>query len=269
MPKSVNELKNELNRLYAHHVCHVTPEMLEEERNFRKHLKIIAATTGYSYAIFNLKEGCLSFQLNDFSNLLPQNSKMNSIDELTHPEDMAFVLELRIAAYLYLLDLPIERRPESLLIYLRRIMKRNGGFQLILQRVSVCLFDEEGNPWQILVESELLPRTFQPENTGFRIYTICPEIQGISIQSPIHPCAKLLTKREKEILLHSNTDQSAETVGEKLFISPFTVKSHYTNIRKKLNSNSVKMAGYLAYRMDIVKFEENGNPFEMINLKAI
>jgi LuxR family transcriptional regulator of csgAB operon len=52
---------------------------------------------------------------------------------------------------------------------------------------------------------------------------------------PTDKAAKLLTRREKDILVQLTTGATNEEIASRLFISFHTVKTHITHIRKKLN----------------------------------
>ena len=50
----------------------------------------------------------------------------------------------------------------------------------------------------------------------------------------------LLTNREKEIMMYISKRENHQTIAEKLFISVHTVRTHYKNIKAKLNFESNK-----------------------------
>jgi DNA-binding CsgD family transcriptional regulator len=62
-----------------------------------------------------------------------------------------------------------------------------------------------------------------------------------------------LTKREKEILKLIANDYSNKEVGNLLFISCFSVKTHRRNIYKKLNINKTSELVRLAISMELLK----------------
>jgi DNA-binding NarL/FixJ family response regulator len=57
-------------------------------------------------------------------------------------------------------------------------------------------------------------------------------------QREIKPAATLLSERELNILSELATGKSYRAIGEKLFISPFTVRKHVSNIYNKLHVDS-------------------------------
>ena len=58
----------------------------------------------------------------------------------------------------------------------------------------------------------------------------------------------VLTEREMEILKEMVTGKNYKTIGEKLFISPLTVRKHTANIYEKLHVNSRAQIINLAYK---------------------
>ncbi|HLO79424.1 MAG TPA: response regulator transcription factor [Chitinophagaceae bacterium] len=61
---------------------------------------------------------------------------------------------------------------------------------------------------------------------------------GFTAQESAPPADHLLSDREMDILKELATGKSYKAIGEKLFISPFTVRKHVSNIYNKLHVDS-------------------------------
>jgi DNA-binding CsgD family transcriptional regulator len=59
---------------------------------------------------------------------------------------------------------------------------------------------------------------------------------------------QLLSDREMEILKEMVTGKNYKSIGEKLFISPLTVRKHVANIYERLHLNSRAQVINLAYK---------------------
>jgi len=77
---------------------------------------------------------------------------------------------------------------------------------------------------------------------------ISSERQGQAKSSP----KNLLSKREKEILIHISQGESNKEIANMLNIAESTVKIHVQNILKKLNLNSRVQAAVFAIEQDMV-----------------
>ena len=84
---------------------------------------------------------------------------------------------------------------------------------------------------------------------------IFSEFRAMSTERGMQPVATpkdLLSKREKEILIHISQGESNKEIAGKLFIAESTVKIHVQSILKKLNLNSRVRAAVYAIEQGLV-----------------
>ena len=83
------------------------------------------------------------------------------------------------------------------------------------------------------------------------------EVLGDSEEAPITKWEKFqsLTKREKEILMLVANGKNSQEIGDKLFISKFTVQTHRKNILQKIDTKNIH---------ELIRFAE---ALELIELK--
>jgi DNA-binding NarL/FixJ family response regulator len=74
------------------------------------------------------------------------------------------------------------------------------------------------------------------------------KLSTVSVTNEITKTEPLLTEREMEILIEMVTGKNYKAIGEKLFISPLTVRKHVAHIYEKLHVNSRAQIINLAYK---------------------
>jgi DNA-binding NarL/FixJ family response regulator len=74
------------------------------------------------------------------------------------------------------------------------------------------------------------------------------KLSTVSVTNEITKTEPLLTEREMEILKEMVTGKNYKAIGEKLFISPLTVRKHVAHIYEKLHVNSRAQIINLAYK---------------------
>jgi DNA-binding NarL/FixJ family response regulator len=73
-------------------------------------------------------------------------------------------------------------------------------------------------------------------------------VKNPSVQEDLSKASDILSKREIEILRELASGSSYVVIGEKLFISPLTVRKHVANVYDKLHVNSRMQAVNLAQK---------------------
>jgi DNA-binding NarL/FixJ family response regulator len=74
------------------------------------------------------------------------------------------------------------------------------------------------------------------------------KLSTVSVTNEITKTEPLLTEREMEILIEMVTGKNYKAIGEKLFISPLTVRKHVAHFYEKLHVNSRAQIINLAYK---------------------
>lgn len=126
----------------------------------------------------------------------------------------------------------------SLCLNLESFIAAQGGYKLVLStgNIEEALNLVSGNlPRIVIIDTD------QPRDTRF------PAIEASKDLIP--PSSKtLLSSRETEILELLNQGCTKESVADKLCLSYHTVKTHTTNIYRKLNVHSCREAIFKIFR---------------------
>lgn len=93
----------------------------------------------------------------------------------------------------------------------------------------------------------------QPSVMRRLVGTFAASRAGRLMGAPIPASFKVLTDREREILIHVAHGLSNDQIGEQLFISPATVKTHLARIMAKLNAHDRAQLVVQAYEGGLVK----------------
>lgn len=111
---------------------------------------------------------------------------------------------------------------------------------------KILMRDDEGQPLLLLTQS-------MPIDTMHSLSLKAEKIleENNFLRTNIVSFSKL-SKREREILTHLASGESAIECGESLFISPQTVDTHRKNIRKKLGTNSFTELSKYARAFDLI-----------------
>jgi len=201
----------------------------------------------YYYFIFNIQN--LSF---DFVSPHVETVLGYSQTELTvpfymdciHPDDRPWFLAFETRTAEFLSQLPIEKLMKYKVRYDFRFRKKNGDYMRILHQVGVVEHDETGGIIRTLgIQTDITH--LKPEGKPVVSYIGMdgePSYLDIDIKSAFIESEKVLTKREKEVLIHLIEGKLSKEIGEILSISKQTVDTHRKNM---LSKNSLSNTGEL------------------------
>jgi DNA-binding CsgD family transcriptional regulator len=154
--------------------------------------------------------------------------------------------------------IPREEHAQHIFSYNFLFKNKNGEYQNLLQRNCFVKSDSNGNP---LLSFGVITNVnhFKNENP---IIQVVEKMQGdgffggtnlVSKKAYyLHDEDKLLTRREKELLLWMAEGLTSKDIAEKLFISEFTVINHRRNMIEKCNVRNVTELVSYAIRHQII-----------------
>jgi len=253
MNHRINELKKKLQQLMDAHSCIVTPEMEFIRELKYKEAKKESKLHGKSYSIIDLKQGCLGFHVSAHDKWLPtpvinteETNSSENIYKLTHPEDLAKVIENEVRGFNFLRELPFEKKEDFQLLYMRRLMDKTMEFKLYLHRVSVIEFCKCGEPWLLQICTEQLPDYFINLSLITNFYLLNPAVRPNRKKRGVLVNNTWLTEQELSILQLVFDGKDQLQIAGNLHVSVNTVKTHSSKIRKKLNIKNIQMAAVFA-----------------------
>jgi len=253
MNNRINELKKEFQEVIDAHTCTVTPEMkLQREVKYQE-AKKECRLQGKWYSIIDLNEGRCTYHVSANDKWLPapaididEPNNFEHFYKLTHPEDLLKVIENELRGIYFLQQLPLEEKKNFQFLYMRRLLDKNGDFQLCLHRLSVAEWDVTGKPWLLQNCTAQLPGCFKEISLISEFYLIFPLSKPNRKKRKIFVNNTWLTERELNILQLVFDGHQQLDIAEKIFITVGTVNTHYRNIRRKLNITDIQMAAIFA-----------------------
>lgn len=167
-----------------------------------------------------------------------------------HPEDLVDKRMLELHFFRFLLTLPVEERLKYRSSCCIRLMNRKGEYHYILNQTHILRNSPCGNMWLALCQYDLSPN--QTDRAGIQAHIINHETGEVLALSFGEERSKLLTDREKEILLLIKEGFLSKEIAWKLEISVHTVNRHRQNIISRLNVNNSLEAIHTAEAMKLL-----------------
>lgn len=249
----INELKKKIQQLLDAHSCIVTPEMEFIRELKYKEAKKESKFHGKSYSIVDLNQKCFGFHVSVHDKWLTgpvinmeEPCTNENIYKLTHPEDLAKVIENELRGFNFLKELPFEKKEDFQLLYMRRLMDKTMEFKLYLHRVSVTESDECGEPWLLQICTEQIPDYFIDLSLIADFYLLKPPLSPNRKNRGVFVNNIWLTEQELNILQLVFDGKEQSQIADYLHVSVNTVKTHFSKIRKKLNIKNIQMAAVFA-----------------------
>lgn len=156
-----------------------------------------------------------------------------------HKDDIDLLLKINEAGFKFYNQLPIEERLEYIISYDFRIKQRNNHSVLINHKLAPLVLDKSSNIWLAVC---YVSASSNRNSGNVIIHKVNSDMiieydidTGVWKQRP----RIKLTKIEKEILLLSSQGLKIAEIAKSMFIAISTVKSHRTNILKKLNVDNI------------------------------
>jgi DNA-binding CsgD family transcriptional regulator len=192
----------------------------------------------YYYVIFNLNIRDFDFVSPDVVKVLGyEPSEFNTLTylEIIHPEDQPWLLTYETKASEFLRSLPVDKLMKYKVRYDLRFKKKDGGYVHILHQAAIVEHDELGNITRTLcVETDIthLKKTGKPLLSYIGLEGE-PSYIDIDVDNQFLEKKKILSKREKEVLLLLIDGNLSKEIGDILNITKLTVDNHRKNMLKR------------------------------------
>ena len=175
--------------------------------------------------------------------------------EAIHPDDRDFFAKCEWLVGEFLFDfIPQELIMTYKSIYCYRIRRGDGSYRLFMQQAMPLRIDDKGrviSSLGIFVDISYLSvfdnrklSLISMEN-GKDYLGLDPHKGSFETDAYVPPP---ISNREREVLEFLAEGDSLDEIGEKLFISPKTVRTHRNNIRRKLDCQNIGQAVATAIR---------------------
>ena len=213
--------------------------------------KLYSPGLSYQY-IFNFGTRKFSYVSESVYELFGINADSFSEDtflDRIHPDDFSHFLNCeKISSYFLFEHIGKENIPNYKVSYQMRMLDGQGNYRLILHQGIAIDMDEELNLSSTLINQSDISHITQKNNykisfisvKGGQSYYNIASIADFDLQSK--SANTLLSKREIEILGYLSEGLSTKEIGECLFISPDTVRTHRNNILKKTKFKTMSQA---------------------------
>jgi DNA-binding CsgD family transcriptional regulator len=246
---SLSALAAEWKDLLLHYQCVVNARMTERKAMHIELLHHHTQCNNRSYSLFDLKEVRFVAHYSAYCSRLanpmirlddPDNWK--NLYRHCHKCNEYYYIESVIHFFRELMSLPLGKRSHMVMNTLHWLKNKEGEYDLYLIHVKVIETDDLGNPWLILVETELLPgfkpRVFRPIR---QLLLIDPQTNAVEKRFPVGKNDELRgTQLELLRLLNDNPDLKSLAATQGISIN--NLKSRCTRILRNLNASNVPQA---------------------------
>ncbi|TCC96916.1 LuxR C-terminal-related transcriptional regulator [Pedobacter hiemivivus] len=203
----------------------------------------IISTGPFSFYVidfFDMSISDISPSLYDMHDFKPGETSFNDLLGAIHPEDIAFVIKAEAFLTKFFLE-KIERNKllKYKISYCYRGRLKNGEYVLFNHQALMLTMDDLGGYGKSLNINTRIDHL-----SNFNTYKVSliglhgePSFMNLSLEADDQDL-KEFSKREIDIIKLVSNGLNNEEIGEKLFISPLTVKKHRNNILIKSDSKN-------------------------------
>lgn len=219
---------------------------IRSSRSFEDIANTLVSTGPFYYYVIDFADMSLSHispAIHDIHGLNPENVSFNQILQTIHPEDIDFVSRVEKAVSEFFRD---QLGPEKLMNYkinysFRSLMK-DGNYGLLNHQAIMLSTSESGQLSKFLnihtkIDHLSTVNTYKYSLIGLNGE---PSFMNLDVEDGSNPTS--FSSRETEIIKLLAEGLNNNKIGEKLFISPNTVKKHRFNILSKAHcSNTAQL----------------------------
>ncbi|MFD1772104.1 LuxR C-terminal-related transcriptional regulator [Sphingobacterium suaedae] len=217
----------------------------EKSYSIVNHLSDILAIGPYYHYIINIADYSLSQvsqNTKDIHGLTSQPTTVKEIIDQIHPDDLDFVLRAEEATLVKMQEIGFEHQLLLKTSYCFRMRVSNGSYHLFHHQAIHLAKDDSGRLSTALNIHTDIHHVTQKNNkivlvTGIGTRDDYCQID-LSSELAINNIPSF-SKREMEVISLMAKGNSSPQIAEKLFISPFTVRTHRKNLFKKTETKNV------------------------------
>ena len=229
-----------------------------QQRDFLEKLGKVYSPGPFFLSVFNFVEYKflhISPTIQEILGYCPSEWSLETFLREVHPLDIEHFADCEKFVGEFLFNyLSPDLIPNYKSVYSYRIRKKNGSYAHILQQALPITLGEDNRVINSFVSQTDVSHLYEtPKKTlsllslngGIDYLDIDPS-RGINLKGKKKDT--LLSCREIEVLGLLAEGDSLEEIGEKLFISKDTARSHRNNIRRKMNCKKISQAIAMAIR---------------------
>ena len=219
-------------------------EIIHNDHNIIDQISQFFAVGSYYYYIFNfatLKIEYVSEGVNDVLEIEPKNLSLETMLGSYHPEDLDKLQDKeRVASDFLFKQLDADQIVDYKVIYTNRILTKSGKCKTILHQAKALNTTKDGRIMKVIgVHTDIsYLETPIDHNISFISYKY-PSYYSVPTGKLKRNGKKLFTEREIEVINLISQGDSVKEIGELLFISEHTVKTHRKNILRKANVKNI------------------------------
>lgn len=236
-------LYEEAQKIWQKIAFDATIKNLAFELQVHKKLLNIFQVGDFYYFIFNVRKGEFEFISPEICKILgydPKTLSANFFLNRIHPEDQIYFLNFENKLYDFFRSLPLDKIEKYKIRYDFRIKNSQNKYIRILHQMIILQHDDAGNLFRSMgVHTDIT--YLKPEGKPILSFIGLegePSFINVDFDIVYQATKEVLSKREKEILMHLAAGKSSSQIAEVLSISKFTVDTHRKNILKKTKSHS-------------------------------
>ena len=225
------------------------PEQLQFELGLYKKFLSYFQVGDYYYLIFNVAIQDLELASKEIETMLgydPSSFSIQTLLDITHPDDRPYFLNFENKAGEFFGNLPIEKLMKYKVRYDYRIKKSDGDYIRILHQSTVIEHDENGGIVRTLgVHTDIT----HLKPAGQPVLSIIglegePSYINVDVKKIFVVSNEFLSKREKQVLTLLIEGKLSKDIGDELNISKQTVDKHRKNMitRNNLRNSSELIA---------------------------
>ena len=236
---------SELYKLMATHLCIVTKLMQEEFTHFVKlHAYLNRGFQKSSFTIFDPKQHRVSYHDSIYHDKLKypdiyydKNDRLTRLNEITEPANLTFCMDTLFKSYNYLQTLNREESEKFRVLFIRLLLEKDGQYHPYVQFIYPFQWDDNGNVWQMVIETKRLPVMNIKE---FRLITYDTEAYTESHDYSRHLLNLKLKDEDKELLKKYVGDCKKKKLSEEMCRSLHTVSNYYTRINTLFKTKNIQ-----------------------------
>lgn len=170
----------------------------------------------------------------------------DNILDLIHPDDITEKMALELQFITFVKSLSPETRQDYYLQHVVRMKKVDGSCVYLIHRIFYLYYDNSGNVMLALCLYTMANEQQKP-TVG-----IINSLTGSKVKDSSTTVSKLLSDREKEIMILIGEGRASKEIADKLNISTHTVNVHRQNILKKMHVVNSTEAYNVARKLGLI-----------------